>query len=38
MKKELNWSVLMDDKLTDEQLNKIRGGGPGEDPNGPIIK
>lgn len=39
MKKELNWSVLLDDKLTDEDMNKIRGGDDSvEDPNGPIIK
>ena len=38
MKKELNWSALMDDKLTDEDMNKIRGGDSLEDPNGPIIK
>jgi len=37
MKKELNWSALLDDKLTDEDMNKIRGGD-GEDPNMPIIK
>jgi hypothetical protein len=38
MRKELNWSALLDDKLTDEDMNKIRGGGGEEDPNGPIIK
>lgn len=38
MKKELNWPALMDDKLTDEDMNKIRGGDALEDPNGPIIK
>jgi hypothetical protein len=39
MKKELNWSALFDDKLTDEELNKIRGGDDTvEDPNGPIVK
>ena len=38
MRKELNWSALLDDKLTDEELNKIRGGDVAEDPNGPIIK
>jgi len=37
MKKELNWSELLDDKLTDEDMNMIRGGD-GEDPNMPIIK
>ncbi len=38
MKKELNWSELLDDKLTEEELNKIRGGDVLEDPNSPIIK
>ena len=38
MKKELNWSALLDDKLTDEDMNMIRGGDDGEDPNLPIIK
>jgi len=40
MRKELiNWSALLEDKLTDEDMNKIRGGDDGvEDPNGPIIK
>ena len=39
MKKEINWSALMDDKLRDEELNKIRGGDDTvEDPNGPIVK
>ena len=38
MKKELNWSALLDDKLTEEDMNKIRGGDHIEDPNGPIIK
>jgi hypothetical protein len=35
---ELNWSTLLEDKLTDEDLHKIRGGTVEEDPNGPIIK
>ena len=39
MKKELmNWTVLLDDKLTEKDMNKIRGGTDPEDPNGPIIK
>jgi hypothetical protein len=38
MKKELNWSALIDDKLTEEDMNKIRGGDVGEDPNSPIVK
>ena len=39
MKKELNWSAMLDDKLTDEDMNKIRGGDDTvEDPNGPIVK
>ena len=39
MKKELNWPALLEDKLTDEDMNKVRGGdGSVEDPNGPIIK
>jgi hypothetical protein len=39
MKKELNWTELLEDMLTDEDMNKIRGGdGSVEDPNGPIIK
>jgi hypothetical protein len=38
MKKELNWSALLDDKLTDEDMNMIRGGDGEEDPNMPIIK
>ena len=38
MKKELNWSALLEDKLTDEDMNKIRGGDGELDPNGPIIK
>jgi hypothetical protein len=39
MKKEVvNWSALREDKLTDEDMNKIRGGDEFEDPNGPIIK
>lgn len=39
MKKELvNWSALMEDKLPDEDMNKIRGGDEFEDPSEPIIK
>ena len=39
MKNELmNWSVLLENKLTDEDMNKIRGGDAIEDPNGPIVK
>jgi hypothetical protein len=38
MKKELNWSALFEDRLTDEDMNKIRGGSAEEDPNGPIIR
>ena len=38
MKKELNWSVLLDDKLTDEDMNKIRGADGELDPNPPIVK
>ncbi len=40
MKNELmTWSVLLEDKLTDEDMNKVRGGDDSvEDPNGPIIK
>ncbi len=34
----MNWSALLDDKLTDEDLNKIRGGDVMEDPNEPIVK
>jgi hypothetical protein len=38
MRKELNWSALLDDKLTEEEMFHIRGGDGDEDPNGPIIK
>lgn len=38
MKKELNWSELLYDKLTDEEMNKIRGADGEMDPNPPIIK
>ena len=39
MKRELiNWSDLMEDKLDEKDMNKIRGGDAGEDPNGPIVK
>jgi hypothetical protein len=38
MRKEMNWSALLDDKLTDEDMIIIRGGGGEEDPNAPIIK
>ena len=38
MRKELNWSQLLDDKLTEEDMLLIRGGEGEEDPNGPIIK
>jgi hypothetical protein len=38
MRKELNWSTLLEYKLTDEDMHKIRGGGGEEDPNSPIIK
>jgi hypothetical protein len=38
MRKELNWSALLEDKLAEEDMNKIRGGDVVEDPNGPIIK
>ncbi len=38
MRKEINWSALLDDKLTDEDMIMIRGGDAEEDPNAPIIK
>lgn len=38
MKKEINWSALLDDKLTYEDMLMIRGGDGEEDPNEPIIK
>ena len=38
MRKELNWSQLLDDKLTEEDMLLIRGGEGEEDPNSPIIK
>jgi hypothetical protein len=38
MKKEINWSALLDDKLTDEDMLNIRGGDGEEDPNSPIIR
>jgi len=38
MKKTINWSTLINDKLTDEDMNKIRGGDAPEDPDGPIVK
>lgn len=38
MNNEMNWSELLEDKLTNEELNKIRGGDSLEDPNGPIVK
>ena len=38
MKKELNWSELFDEKLTDEDMNKIRGADGEMDPNPPILK
>ena len=39
MKKEFNWSELMEDMLTNAEMNKVRGGdGSVEDPNGPIVK
>jgi hypothetical protein len=39
MKNELiHWSTLLEDKLTDEDMNNIRGGDAIEDPNGPIVK
>ncbi len=40
MRKELiNWSKLHEDRLTEEDMIKIRGGNDSvEDPNGPIIK
>jgi hypothetical protein len=39
MRKELiNWSTLLEDKLTDEDMIKIRGGDGEEDPNTPILK
>ena len=38
MKQELNWSAMLDDKLTDEDMNKIRGADGEMDPNEPIVK
>jgi len=39
MKNELmNWSELLEDKLTEEDMNKIRGGDGELDPNPPINK
>ena len=38
MRKELNWSALFDDRLTEEEMYLIRGGDGQEDPNAPIIK
>ena len=38
MKKELNWSALLEDKLTDEEMYKICGADGEMDPNPPILK
>ncbi len=39
MKNEfMNWSELLEDELTDQDMIKIRGGDGEEDPCMPIIK
>ena len=36
--KEENWTELLEDKLPEESMIKLRGGDGEDDPVGPIIK